>query len=758
VSNVLNNPFRFDGPLSHDSIVYLRRGHDVEDQALQLLERMDWFTINEPRQSGKTSLILWLRSQQQLLDAGCIFSSIDMSMLSTTGSVTEETWYRALYRDLLNEITGRPSYAQIWPKEYHQVQATMQANTAYLFHSEAEWPSPPVDSDGWRHFLFYLAEYVAREKKRLIIVLDRMKQTHLQSLWINGCFRALRNILDKRQVDHSLYSLAFILVGTYDVNSLISSSTDSNLDLQGIGLPDFSKERVKELVTHLQLSDEGTLLSTDRIYYWTAGHPYLTQLLCYHLAELPQLPTVEDVDSIAIRLCSTPLPHFSAPLRALREPDLKKWIERLLRGDKPKFSTLIPAHLQLKLLGLIKTDDNFKCTIRNQLYKKLLEDAFEAIEAENREVPGYADLEISLFAQNANRYKVALRFTRPYNRTTPMPIQGTARFNFKALLAATSDSAAYGNLLTKSLFKDQGVLGVFRDACTITQILNNDLRLRLFIYPDASKLHDLRWETLLHPMDNSRLLTNERILFSRFLGSHNYRLVQLASKDDLRALVVIANPTDITTFTVGGQRLAEVKVEHVLDTIGKSLGTICMKALFSTPESPGRATLENLIEELRDGFNILYLVCHGAISTSSGKKIPRLWLEASNGSADVIPAQVLVDRLKGLSQLPQLVVLASCQSAGSDPPHTIDEGETLTALGPSLVQAGIPAVVGMHGDVFMTTLTKFMDVFFRELLRDGRIDRAMTAARSTVVDRSDWWIPVLFTQLSDGLLWSTPAS
>jgi hypothetical protein len=62
----------------------------------------------------------------------------------------------------------------------------------------------------------------------------------------------------------------------------------------------------------------------------------------------------------------------------------------------------------------------------------------------------------------------------------------------------------------------------------------------------------------------------------------------------------------------------------------------------------------------------------------------------------------------------------------------------------------------MQGSVSMHTVTQFMPVFFRELLRDGQIDRAMAVARGAVRDRPDYWMPVLFMRLRSGRIWYVP--
>ena len=103
--------------------------------------------------------------------------------------------------------------------------------------------------------------------------------------------------------------------------------------------------------------------------------------------------------------------------------------------------------------------------------------------------------------------------------------------------------------------------------------------------------------------------------------------------------------------------------------------------------------------------------------------------------------------------MPRLVVLASCQSAGVGDDRRSDDGGVLAALGPRLAEAGVPAVLAMQGDVSMATSRRFMPVFFRELQRDGQIDRAMAAARGAVRDRHDWWVPALFMRLRSGRIW-----
>jgi hypothetical protein len=143
---------------------------------------------------------------------------------------------------------------------------------------------------------------------------------------------------------------------------------------------------------------------------------------------------------------------------------------------------------------------------------------------------------------------------------------------------------------------------------------------------------------------------------------------------------------------------------------------------------------------------ISLLVCHGALSRDE----PLLWLE-DEGKAAVTQGVELVTRLRELTQRPLLVVLASCQSAAS-PTY----GEALSALGPRLAEAGIPAVIAMQSNVSLQTIAEFMPAFFNEMQKDGQIDRALSAARGAVRQRPDFWMPALFMRLKSGRIWYKP--
>ncbi len=356
----------------------------------------------------------------------------------------------------------------------------------------------------------------------------------------------------------------------------------------------------------------------------------------------------------------------------------------------------------------------------------------------------YADLEIGIHRAEASTYAIDFRFSQPDSEADIRISRDQADYaaiDLDELEQLVHTPVEYGRKLSESLFASPALQTAFAQARTSAESLNAPIRLRLLIGPSASELHSVRWEMLNDPQDGSPLSTSENLIFSRYLSSLDWRPVRLNAQGEMRALVVIANPSDL-----GDYNLAEVDVAGELERAKAGLGQIPVTELAGA-DGGGRPTVNDLIDRLRGGdYDILFLVCHGALV----KEETWLWLEDEKGKAARLSGKELVLRIKELQQRPRLVVLASCESAGDG------SGSALAALGPRLTEAGIPAVLAMQGKISMQTVAEFMPVFFEELAKDGHIDRAVAAARGAVRGRPDYWMPALYMRLKSGRIWYIP--
>ncbi len=129
-------------------------------------------------------------------------------------------------------------------------------------------------------------------------------------------------------------------------------------------------------------------------------------------------------------------------------------------------------------------------------------------------------------------------------------------------------------------------------------------------------------------------------------------------------------------------------------------------------------------------------------------------MQQEDGKTARVAANDVAQRINELMEVPRLIVLASCESAGKE---YGDRGQSAQiALAPRLAEAGVPAVIAMQGKISMETVKQTMPVFFTEMLKDGQIDRAMAVARGMVRERFDAWIPALFLRLKSGRIWYEP--
>lgn len=405
-------------------------------------------------------------------------------------------------------------------------------------------------------------------------------------------------------------------------------------------------------------------------------------------------------------------------------------------------------------------------------------------------------------------FLIEMRFNDPRDPFRLPAERGWVKIPFSDFEAIEKDfsirmadkGAAHGSLLSKVLFDNPALKNYLDDKRS--RLSQKDqaaqppqstaLRVVLNLDPDSPRLHSLRWETLCDYVDQNWLLTKQNIWFSRFLKSPSLDFPSLRPRQALTALVAVANPKDLAdaaglynSYPPSGETL------HPIDADGEVQRA---RAALGIPDDPQRlkvigdgqdtqpVSLKRLSEALQEGWDIVYLACHGAMDPHTNPPSPVLLLEdETTGDGELVPADELVVRLRQIppNRRPRLILLASCQSAGTGAPaapapgggaaapppgqppaalepETSDAASALQALGPKLAALGIPAVIAMQGKITMTTVASFMPKFFSELAKHGQVDLAMTIARGEVQARPDAWMPVLYLGLKDGRIWYDP--
>ncbi|CAM2070290.1 Non-specific serine/threonine protein kinase [Sulfidibacter corallicola] len=349
-------------------------------------------------------------------------------------------------------------------------------------------------------------------------------------------------------------------------------------------------------------------------------------------------------------------------------------------------------------------------------------------------MPAFGDLELALNRGDTG-YVMQMRYDQPdsdvHIRLSPTDHELT--FRIEELEAARRSPMRYGVLLAEDLFADEEVKKTFLQICTDATSRGAGLRVRLSLAANLPELHALHWETLCDPVSGDPLFLGEGIVFSRMPTFADWRPVVIGDSPQLKAVVAVASPKNATDFDL-------VPFDRSAETDRAMKGLDYLNPTAVEPADP-----EAILSVMREGCDLLYLVCHGSFE----KNTAWLWLEDRNGMANRVAARDLARRIADLEHPPRLIVLVSPDNSASPANHP------LAKLGPELAAAGVPAVLALLGAVSEKAMDHFMPAFFHELDRHATIDRAVAAARGALRNSPDWWKPVLFLRLKSGRLWRT---
>lgn len=337
--------YQAGGPLLADSSVYILR--EADEKAAAHLHRMEYVTLVEPRQHGKSSLINHLIGR--FPSEEYVFAMRDL-MAAKSSATSLAEWYTSLGKWILRQLRFIP---------------------------RDQRPDAPTDSASWEDFLADIAESARDADKNVVIVLDEIGA--MPSEWATDFFSVIRSVYTSRQSLPFWRHLTFVIAGAFDPKELIQDDTISNFNVdQRIPLDDFGLPRVKQLVAHLGLSGELTEAVARRIHYWTDGQPYLCQLLCLRLAErrelLTKCPTDGLVDEAVERFFRDDTHHLVRVRDLARNPDLLGYTRRIAVEPGSRFNAgLNDRHFYLAHInGVIKAGSDGRCQIRNRIYERAL--------------------------------------------------------------------------------------------------------------------------------------------------------------------------------------------------------------------------------------------------------------------------------------------------------------------------------------------------------------------------------------------------
>lgn len=161
-------------------------------------------------------------------------------------------------------------------------------------------------------------------------------------------------------------------------------------------------------------------------------------------------------------------------------------------------------------------------------------------------------------------------------------------------------------------------------------------------------------------------------------------------------------------------------------------------------------TKESLLRQIqKHEYHVLHFIGHGDFEDEKGY----LAFEGEGGNVDLVGGEALAYRFKESAL--RLLFLNSCKSAVAS-----RRGALLGAAQAALA-AGVPAAVAMQDEIGDAAAAAFAREFYRALAGGVPLDDCVREGRLGIFDaagprRADWAVPVLFSNVEDGLLWKRP--
>jgi subtilisin-like proprotein convertase family protein len=343
--------FSVGAPLHAVRAGYIRRSAD--DVLFETLVAGRYAHVIAPDRSGKSSLIA--AAAARLENNGFKVATLDLEQIGVRDAGGDAArWYYSVAYRLLRQLRIKIDL-QSW------------------------WQDKSILSNRQRLVEFYSEIILSNIQERVVVLVDEI-QCIADLPFADQLLASIRAAHNARATDPDFSRLTFALLGECDPLSLIEVPELSPFNItQAVSLADFTREDLDLFATELNLPADDAAEALDRIFYWTAGQPYLTQKLARAVARRQFDGSISDgVDLIATqqvagRAALHSEPNMSHIHRAVvndkkRCEALLNLYGRLRKGIEVSADLGSPLQRRLIAIGLVVIDDEGNLAVRNRLY------------------------------------------------------------------------------------------------------------------------------------------------------------------------------------------------------------------------------------------------------------------------------------------------------------------------------------------------------------------------------------------------------
>ncbi len=324
-----------------------------------------------------------------------------------------------------------------------------------------------------------------------------------------------------------------------------------------------------------------------------------------------------------------------------------------------------------------------------------------------------------------------------------------------------------GKLLFKSLFSSaMGVLEALHAAVDQGEKGGPPTRVEFHVVHEDAELDSLPWELLYEDTVRNFLFRTRCASLVRYIRFPGTLSLKFDKINQLNVLLVAPRPADPKDPSVVVLEDMEGReIEKVLGEV-KPNNLVRFERLQS---KPNESSWDTLTAYLRNKGNpvphVIHFDCHGGFGrkcfscnrlNSAGAQECSFCGARALGNRDEgylafeledkrphwVSAQELYSLLKGCGI--RLCVLSACHSG------KVGGGSVFEGVGPSLIRAGIPAVVAMQFAVTVDMAKVFTREFYGSIVQRAPIVAAVAQARAAMAnDRTAWYRPVLYLRTND---------
>ena len=344
------------GALHSKAPSYVERPADREVEHLALTGNLCY--VLTTRQMGKSSLMT--RVAHRLWHQKIHVAMIDLTAI---GTATIDEWYVSILDDLAGQLQLTGDVEEWWESHQHL---------------------SPV-----RRFTKFMLEPLLQELDGSIVIFIDEVDSALKLPFSDDFFAAIRALFNRKRNNNlnqgGLPAFSIVLLGVAHPNDLIKDVKRTPFNIgRRIHLTELKLEDARPVLGKGLIGIKEKML--DRIFFWTGGHPYLTQKVALTVVDAgKQAWQIDDIDHIVADLFMGDQAQtddsnlqFVAG-RITNSPDrteLLKLYRRIIHGEKINNDDSSELHSKLKLFGLVKPDDENVLTVRNRIYESVFDKAW----------------------------------------------------------------------------------------------------------------------------------------------------------------------------------------------------------------------------------------------------------------------------------------------------------------------------------------------------------------------------------------------